>query len=202
MLASLDQLADTPEFRQWLEQGFPKARRVYGPGFPALFRQDHVSVVLVRRSRSDRIPPSVERSCRSPVRRITPTAWHGITRPPCRPAQRNPLVLKSHEGGHEIEGNPDHPDSNGGTDQFAQASILNLYDRIAMRLRGMETLRPAEAVDTLAKLAARQNERWPRLVLWRSAAVRLRERQPQSHAEQLPNARWHVMSRSISISTG
>ena len=40
-----------------------------------------------------------------------------------------PLVVKSYDGRPiKIEGNPAHPDSNGGTDRYAQASILNLYD--------------------------------------------------------------------------
>ena len=40
-----------------------------------------------------------------------------------------PLVAKSNDGRPtKIEGNSLHPDSNGGTDRLAQASILNLYD--------------------------------------------------------------------------
>ena len=40
-----------------------------------------------------------------------------------------PLVVKSYDGRPiKIEGNAEHPNSNGGTDQYAQASILSLYD--------------------------------------------------------------------------
>src|SRR5207249_5541045 len=40
-----------------------------------------------------------------------------------------PLLVKSNDGRPtKIEGNPQHPDSNGSTDAFTQASILNLYD--------------------------------------------------------------------------
>ena len=40
-----------------------------------------------------------------------------------------PLVVKSNDGRPtKVEGNKEHPDSNGGTDVFAQASVLGLYD--------------------------------------------------------------------------
>ena len=40
-----------------------------------------------------------------------------------------PLIVSTVDGRPiKIEGNPLHPFSNGGTDAFAQASVLDLYD--------------------------------------------------------------------------
>ena len=57
-------------------------------------------------------------------------ANRNITRRPCRRAPAPiPLVAKSYEGRPiKLEGNAKFPGGNGGTDRYAQASILDLYD--------------------------------------------------------------------------
>ena len=64
-----------------------------------------------------------------------------------------PLIVSTVDGRPtKIEGNPLHPFSNGGTDAFAQASILDLYDPNRSRTikeNGVEA-RP-EALDNLLK---------------------------------------------------
>ena len=62
-----------------------------------------------------------------------------------------PLVAKSNDGRPtKIEGNALHPDSNGGTDRFAQASMLNLYDpdRAQRFTRAGRTCRRSAAMDS------------------------------------------------------
>ena len=77
--------------------------------------------------------------CRRPSENIYPFAKmpenyaHGVPQffATAMPSRRGavPLVVKSSDGRPtKVEGNPDHPDSNGGTDAFAQASVLSLYD--------------------------------------------------------------------------
>src|SRR5579859_7848207 len=77
--------------------------------------------------------------CRRPVEKLEPFGKmpenyvHGAPQfyATAMPTQTSaiPLVAKSNDGRPtKIEGNSLHPDSNGGTDRLAQASILNLYD--------------------------------------------------------------------------
>jgi molybdopterin-containing oxidoreductase family iron-sulfur binding subunit len=69
-----------------------------------------------------------------------------------------PLVVKTHDGRPvKIEGNPLHPDSNGGTDRFAQASILDLYDpdRAQRFTQGGNTVTAEAALDFLTATGKR-----------------------------------------------
>jgi molybdopterin-containing oxidoreductase family iron-sulfur binding subunit len=77
--------------------------------------------------------------CRRPEHRILPfskmpenyvhgTPQYFATSMPSR-GTAIPLVAKSYDGRPiKVEGNAEFPDSNGGTDQYTQASILSLYD--------------------------------------------------------------------------
>lgn len=79
-------------------------------------------------------------ACRRPVEYIAPysrkpeeiipgIARYYATAMPTRTGALQPLLVESHEGRPtKVEGNPDHPDSVGTTDPYAQASVLNLYD--------------------------------------------------------------------------
>jgi MoCo/4Fe-4S cofactor protein with predicted Tat translocation signal len=132
---SLDELADTPEFKDWLHREFPvgasemvedgTSRRQFLKIMSASFAFAGVAVL--------------GSGCRRPEEKLEPfgqqpenytfgEAQYYATAMPTRTGAI-PLVVKSYEGRPvKIEGNALFPGSNGGTDRYAQASILDLYD--------------------------------------------------------------------------
>src|SRR5580704_7944034 len=127
---SLDQLADKPEFREWVEREFPAgASELTDP----VTRRSFVKLM----SASFLLAGFGLTGCRRPVENIYPFSkmpenyTHGVAKffATAMPTRRSavPLLAKSNDGRPtKLEGNPQHPDSNGGTDRFSQASILNL----------------------------------------------------------------------------
>lgn len=128
----LDELADTPEFRQWVEREFPagaseltdpQSRRYFMKIMGASFLLAGVGLTGCRRPEEHILPFSKQ-----------PEGYtHGVphyyaTAMPTRTGAI-PLVVKSDDGRPtKIEGNALHPDSNGSTDRFTQAAVLGLYD--------------------------------------------------------------------------
>ena len=128
---SLDQLADTPEFRDWVERRFPQSMR------------ELLSGVVDRRQFLQLMAASLGLAglagCRRPELKALP-----YSKPPTEivPGLPNfyataiphrgaflPVLVETHEGRPtKIEGNPRHPDSGGSSDATAQASVLDLYD--------------------------------------------------------------------------
>jgi molybdopterin-containing oxidoreductase family iron-sulfur binding subunit len=196
---SLDQLADTPAFQEWVEREFPAgASELTDP----VSRRHFVKIM----SASFLLAGFGLTGCRRPEEKILPfgnmppgyvhgVAKHFATAMPTR-SGAIPLVVKSHEGRPvKIEGNPQHPDSNGGTDVFAQASILNLYDpdRAQQFKRGGHVITRAEALDALAAMATqfRANQGKGLAFLAPRSTSPSRERLMRDIAAQMPNARWH-----------
>ena len=129
---SLDQVAETPEFREWAEKEFPAgASEMTDP----VTRRNFVKLM----SASFLLAGFGLSGCRRPVEKIVPFGRqpenyiHGkpvyyATSMPTK-GGAVPLLVRSHDGRPtKAEGNSGHPDSNGGTDVYAQASLLNLYD--------------------------------------------------------------------------
>ena len=131
---SLDELGDTPEFKQWLEREFPQgaseftdpvSRRHFVKIMSASFALAGLGVMGA--------------GCRRPEEKLEPFGQqpegyvygepkYYATAMPMRTGAI-PLVAKSYEGRPiKLEGNAKFPGGNGGTDRYAQASILDLYD--------------------------------------------------------------------------
>jgi molybdopterin-containing oxidoreductase family iron-sulfur binding subunit len=127
---SLDQLADTPEFRQWVEREFP----------------DDAAAVLDGNSRRTMLKIMAASfglaglaACSRPEYRLAPQARGREDYIPGAPynytsafalgGHASGVVVQTYEGRPtKIEGNPDHPTSLGAATALAQASVLGVYD--------------------------------------------------------------------------
>jgi MoCo/4Fe-4S cofactor protein with predicted Tat translocation signal len=128
---SLGELADTPEFRDYLHREFPeqasewndpKGRRNFLKlmsaslalaGVGACTRQPPENIIPYVRQPEDIVPGR-------PLFFATAIPLSGVAQP---------VLVESHMGRPtKIEGNPDHPASVGATDAITQAAVLGLYD--------------------------------------------------------------------------
>jgi MoCo/4Fe-4S cofactor protein with predicted Tat translocation signal len=195
---SLDQLADTPEFRQWVEREFPAgASEMADP----VTRRDFMKIM----SASFLLAGVGLTGCRRPESIIYPFSkapegyTHGVaqfyaTAMPVRETAI-PLLARSNDGRPtKVEGNPQHPDSNGGTDLYAQASILNLYDpdRATRFSRNGAMVQRDEALAFLGQLSreAQTNGGQGLCFLQERSSSPSRRRLQTQISQKLPQARW------------
>jgi molybdopterin-containing oxidoreductase family iron-sulfur binding subunit len=195
---SLEQLSDTPQFRQWMEREFPSgASELSDP----VSRRNFVKVM----SASFLLAGLGVTGCRRPVEKIYPFAkmpenyTYGVAQyyATAMPWRRGavPLVVKSNEGRPtKIEGNPDHPDSNGGTDPMTQAAVLSLYDpdRAMRANRNGSGESRAAALDFLQAAGKEAGDGGGLAFLLEQSSSPSRARLQQSLSEKLPGARWYV----------
>src|SRR5579859_6097333 len=199
---SLDELQQTPEFRQWLEREFPQGASEWND---PVTRRHFVKIM----SASFLLAGFgfAGTGCRRPVERIEPFGkmpenyLHGVpqyyaTAMPA-PGGAIPLIVKSNDGRPtKVEGNALYPDSNGGTDRFAQAATLNLYDpdRAGRFASGGKNATPEGAMDFLGELSrqaqANGGQGLSFLLERNSSPSRLRLQRMLS--EKLPQANWYV----------
>ena len=137
---SLNELAETPEFQDWVQREFPhQAEKWLGdPGRRSFLRVMAASFALAGLT-----------ACRWPEEKIVPYSKRPEYMVPGEPVHfatsmemsgiAAGLLVKSYDGRPvKIEGNDVHPGSRGAANIFAQASILEMYDpsrsqRIARR---------------------------------------------------------------------
>ena len=136
---SLEELADAPEFREFVEREYPQQAEEWDDPFErrTFLKLMGASLALAGLSGCafqppEKIVPHVTQPEGTPGKSLffaTASSLGGIA---------TPLLARSNEGRPtKVEGNPDHPNSrnsdpqdrgSSATDIFAQASILSLYD--------------------------------------------------------------------------
>jgi molybdopterin-containing oxidoreductase family iron-sulfur binding subunit len=128
---SLESVAETPEFQEFLHREFPSnasewtdpvGRRSFLKLMSASMALAGVSACTVQPT--ELIVPYV----RQPEEQIPGRPLFFATAMPMGGVATG-LLVESHEGRPtKVEGNPDHPGSLGATDLYAQGSVLTLYD--------------------------------------------------------------------------
>jgi molybdopterin-containing oxidoreductase family iron-sulfur binding subunit len=195
---TLDELADTPAFRERLHNEFPSqieaitdpvARRAFLKlmgasialaGIGACTRQPAEKIVPYVRQPEDLVPGE-------PLFFATAMALGGVA---------TGLLVESHEGRPtKIEGNPAHPGSLGASDVFAQAAILGLYDPDrSQTLTNLGEIRPwTDFLATIRNMAAAQRPLAGAglRILTESVGSPTLSSQLRSLLQQFPSAKWH-----------
>ncbi|HXT12358.1 MAG TPA: TAT-variant-translocated molybdopterin oxidoreductase [Candidatus Angelobacter sp.] len=200
---SLDELAEKPEFRQWLEREFPSGASEFTD---PVTRRHFVKIMSASFALAGIGLAST--GCRRPIEKLEPFGKqpadfyvYGMpvfysTAMPTRGGAA-PLLAKSYDGRPiKVEGNILFPGSNGGTDRWAQASILNLYDPDRSRrfAKAGVTMRAEDAIaflDEIGKKFAANEGRGLAFLLERNTSAS-RKRLQKIIAKKLPQAKWFV----------
>jgi MoCo/4Fe-4S cofactor protein with predicted Tat translocation signal len=197
---SLDELADTPEFKDWLHREFPQGASELEDGqsrrhFLKIMSASFALAGLGLAGAGCRRPEEkLEPFGKQPEDYIYGKAEYYATAMPARNGAI-PLVVKSYDGRPvKIEGNALYPGGNGGTDRYAQASILNLYDPDRAR-RFLHDGRPVSREEALKflddlskKSAANQGEGLAFLA--ESSTSPSRARLQSLIAQKFPQSKW------------
>ncbi len=157
---SLDDLAQTPNFREWVEREFPQGaseldgvnRRHFLKIMAASFGVAGLGLSGCRRPEQYILPYSKQRELEVPGVPIHfatsfPGGWDNI-----------PLVVETHQHRPtKIEGNEAYEPYGGSTNLHAQASVLDLYDpdRARGSSRGTTTLSRAQVNDFLTSVSGK-----------------------------------------------
>ena len=199
---SIEQLENSPEARNWLEREFPAGASELNEGFN---RRDFVKLMSASMALAG--VGVLGSGCRKPEQKIYPFSKlpddyvHGAakfyaTAMPTR-SGAIPLLVKSNDGRPtKIEGNPDHPDSNGSTDLFAQASILSLYDpdraqRFASKGNDVSREAAFDQLSAISRQFAGNQGAGLAFLLERSTSPS-RLRLQQAIKQKLPQSSWYA----------
>jgi molybdopterin-containing oxidoreductase family iron-sulfur binding subunit len=201
---SLEELADTDRFRAFLHREFPaldapetdplmldpSGRRSFLKLMGASLAMAGLSACTVQPK--EEIVPYVQKPDGlvpgKPQFYATAMTLGGVA---------NGLLVQSHEGRPtKIEGNPGHPASRGGTDVYAQASVLGLYDpdRSKTALKGGDPQQWGVFLNELsAQLDGQRKKQGAGLrILSETSTSPTLKGQMDALLREFPQAKWHV----------
>jgi molybdopterin-containing oxidoreductase family iron-sulfur binding subunit len=197
---SLDELADTPEFKDWLHREFPQGASELEDGQN---RRQFLKIMSASFALAGLGLAGA--GCRRPEEKLEPFGQQQAdyiygepqffaTAMPTRTGAV-PLVVKSYEGRPiKIEGNALFPGSNGGTDRYAQASILDVYDPDRARhfRHDGKVVSREEALKSLDDLSAKfsANSGEGLAFLAESSTSPSRARLQKIIADKFPKSQW------------
>src|SRR5215471_4932664 len=198
---SLDELADTPEFKDWLHREFPQgASEMVEDGST---RRNFLKLMSASFALAG--VATLGAGCRRPEEKLVPygkqpenftygEAQYFATAMPTRTGAV-PLVVKSYEGRPvKIEGNALFPGANGGTDRYAQASILDVFDPDRARhfKRDGKEVSREDALNFLDELSKKfsANQGEGLAFLAESSSSPSRARLQKIIAQKFPKSQW------------
>jgi molybdopterin-containing oxidoreductase family iron-sulfur binding subunit len=195
---SLEEAADTPEFREMIHREFPaNASEWTDPtGRREFLKLMSASLALAGASACVRLPrEKIVPYVRMPEE-VVPGKPLFYATALVHGGSATPVLVESHMGRPtKIEPNPDHPATRGGTDPFAQAEVLTLYDPDRS-----QTVKRQGEISTWAAAQQALKEAVSAKVATRGAGLRLLTESvcsPTLAAQMaellaaLPEARWH-----------
>ena len=194
-------MADTPEFKDWLHREFPQGASEFSD---PVSRRHFVKIMSASFALAGLGLAAA--GCRRPEAELVPFSKapddlydYGMpqffaTAMPTRTGAV-PLVVKSYDGRPiKIEGNTLYPGGNGGTDRYAQASILNLYDpdRAQRFTKDGKTVSREDALNALDELSKKfaANQGQGLAFLAESSTSPSRARLQKIIAQKFPKSQW------------
>src|SRR5579884_1972256 len=126
---SLEELAETPEFQKFLEDEFPNRSTLLQLDRRQFLTLMGASLAMAGLSGCRYLPQEkIVPYVKEPEDRVLGRPQYYATVMPLS-GDAIGLLVRDNEGRPtKVEGNPDHPNSLGATNAFAQASVLDLYD--------------------------------------------------------------------------
>ena len=186
---SLDELADTPEFRQFVAREFPNRASEWLDGNRRHFLKIMAASFALAGLAGCR---------RWPEEQLAPYAHRPANRDPGTPIHYNTgmelggygqgMRITSVDGRPiKVDGNPDHPFNKGGSDIYGQASVLNVYDPDRSRSVLKKPAAGEAVVSTWAEFAA----------FWRSHASGLADGQLEAARHESEQRRGLMRSATF-----